>query len=69
MEIEWKNIRRNHFVYNTDLRTLYAINTEAFLFIRESYVALTDTILVPTFPSQAEVNELKAKDAYQKSTN
>lgn len=52
--------------YNTDLRTLYSINAEAFYFDGEKYIIMSDTILVPTFPTQNEVNDLKANDSYRK---
>jgi LysM repeat protein len=52
--------------YNTDLKTLYALNVEAFYFDGDGYILLTDTILVPTFPTSSEVDELKKADSYRK---
>ena len=54
--------------YNTDERTLYALNIEAFDFNGEEYIILSDTILVPTFPTYEEVNELKKQDNYKKTS-
>ena len=55
-------------MYGTDVRTLYSINTEALESYGDSYVVMSDTILVPTFPTQREVNEQKANDSYQKTS-
>lgn len=52
--------------YNTDVRTLYSINVEALHFDGEKYIIIADTILVPTFPTKNEVNDLKANDSYRK---
>lgn len=52
--------------YNTDVRTLYSLNVEALHFDGEKYIIIADTILVPTFPTQNEVNDLKANDSYRK---
>ena len=52
--------------YNTDLKTLYSLNVEAFYFDGDGYILLTDTILVPTFPTLSEVDELKKADSYRK---
>ena len=54
--------------YNTDERTLYALNIEAFDFNGEEYIILSDTILVPTFPTYEEVKELKKQDNYKKTS-
>lgn len=54
--------------YNTDETTLYALNIEAFDFDGEEYIILSDTILVPTFPTYAEVKELKRQDNYKKTS-
>lgn len=47
--------------YETDERTLYELNIESFYFDGEKYIVMSDSILVPTFPTQAEVKELKTK--------
>ena len=54
--------------YETDERTLYALNIESFYFDGEKYIVMADSILVPTFPTQAEVRELKTKDSYRKTS-
>ena len=54
--------------YNTDERTLYALNIEAFDFNGEEYIIISDTILVPTFPTYEEVKELKKQDNYKKTS-
>lgn len=53
--------------HGTDVGTLYTLNTESFENVENQYVVLSDTILVPTFPSQDEVKILKSQDAYQKT--
>ena len=55
-------------MYETDERTLYALNIESFFFDGEKYIVMADSILVPTFPTQAEVRELKTKDSYRKTS-
>ena len=55
-------------MYETDERTLYALNIESFFFDGEKYIVMADSILVPTFPTQVEVRELKTKDSYRKTS-
>ena len=55
--------------YQTDIRTIYSINTEAFAEVDGRYIQISNELLVPTFPTQKEVQEQKTKDTYQKTSN
>ena len=45
--------------FNTDIRTIYLLNIECFEIIDGKYYQISDTLIVPIFPSQQEVAELK----------
>lgn len=45
--------------FNTDVRTIYALNTECFERIDGKYYQISDTLFVPVFPTQQEVSKLK----------
>jgi len=53
--------------HGTDVGTLYTLNPAAFETVENQCVLLSDTVLVPTFPSRDEVKILKSQDAYQKT--
>ena len=68
IEVDLNNVSFNDIAeeYGTDERTLYSLNIEAFYYDGEKYIITSNNILVPTFPTDEEVNELKAKDSYRK---
>ena len=68
IEVDLNNVSFNDIAeeYGTDERTLYSLNIEAFYYDGEKYIITSNNILVPTFPTVEEVNELKAKDSYRK---
>lgn len=68
IEIDLNNVSFNDIAeeYGTDERTLYSLNIEVFYYDGEKYIITSNSILVPTFPTDEEVNELKAKDSYRK---
>ena len=45
--------------FNTDVRTIYALNMECFERIDGKYYQISDTLFVPVFPTQQEVSKLK----------
>ena len=53
--------------YETDIRTIYSINTECFAEVNGKVAQISDTLLIPTFPTKQEVNEMKNNVSYQKT--
>lgn len=68
IEVDLNNVSFNDIAeeYGTDERTLYSLNIEVFYYDGEKYIITSNSILVPTFPTDEEVNELKAKESYRK---
>lgn len=48
--------------YETDIDTLYELNKESIQEVKGVYIILSDTIIVPKFPSRSEVDTIKTKN-------
>ncbi len=68
---DYRDLEQLAKAYETDLRTLYSINVESFVKVDGQYASISDTILVPTFPTRQEVKDLKNNNnnSYQKTPN
>lgn len=53
--------------YQTDLRTIYSLNTECFTEVGGKLAQISENLLVPTFPTKEEVKALKQQSVYQKT--
>ena len=53
--------------YQTDLRTIYSLNTECFAEVGGKLAQISENLLVPTFPTKEEVKALKQQSVYQKT--
>ena len=61
---DFKSLEDIAKTYETDLRTIYSLNTECFELIGDKYYQISDTLLVPNFE---KLEELSNQKTYQKS--
>lgn len=64
---EYNSLEELAEYYETDLRTIYSLNVECFELIDGKYYQISDNLLIPTFPTNEEVDRLKSQKTYQKS--
>ena len=54
--------------YGTDLQTLFSLNDGAYeITVEDGGILITDSIVVPIFPSRQEVKEQKASETAEKT--